>query len=387
MSELDLFRDFRGGVAAPSDDARQRAAARLASAIEGQPWSGAKVLRPIRRRPGRAALAMAALVGAIAAALFVSSPWKTAPALSFSLEQVQAAITPPEGTILHAAWTVTRTSREFGCTVTLGPNELWADLSPPYRYREIGTLASGGADRRSAACDESESATTEVGGTPGTALRFVPPDRLALAGPGWTGGTRDDVATLREALRDGTARDEGEVELDGRAVQRIRVDIDPGPRSVLLTYYVDRETFKPVRVEAGRYVFSGPPCDWVFCVFDVVRDYLTYDYLPRTDKNLALTDIWEQHPDAVGPPGVERPRDLPTLTGAVAMTVHAAESAKSARVTFEVTATDDEGRDIDVSCQPPSGSRFPVGETIVRCWAIDSSGNTAYEPFTVTIEN
>jgi hypothetical protein len=330
---------------------------------------------------------VAALVGATAAALFVSTPWQSSPRLAF-LEEVQAAITPPEGTILHAAWTVMRTSQDYGCTVTLGSNELWADLSPPYRYREIDSLSPSGdaVDRRSAACDENESETTERGGTPGTALRFVPPDRLAPAGPGWTGGSRDDVATLREALRDGRAHDEGQVELDGHVVERIRVDVDPGPRSVDLYYYVDRETFIPVQVESPGGLFFAGPERLGNMRFDVVSHYLKYEYLPRTDENLALTDIWELHPDAVGPPGVQRPRDLPTLTGAVAMTVRAAEGAKSARVTFEVTATDDEGRDIDVSCQPPPGSRFPLGETIVRCWAIDSSGNTAYAPFTVTVE-
>jgi HYR domain len=76
----------------------------------------------------------------------------------------------------------------------------------------------------------------------------------------------------------------------------------------------------------------------------------------------------------------------PKLSGAVAKTVRAAKGAKSARVTFEVTATDDEGGDIDVSCEPPSGSRFPLGRTTVRCWATDSSGNTAFAPFTVTVK-
>ena len=34
MYELDLFRDFRRGVAAPSADAKRRASARLASVLE-----------------------------------------------------------------------------------------------------------------------------------------------------------------------------------------------------------------------------------------------------------------------------------------------------------------------------------------------------------------
>ena len=75
----------------------------------------------------------------------------------------------------------------------------------------------------------------------------------------------------------------------------------------------------------------------------------------------------------------------PKLSGAVAKTVRAAKGAKSARVTFEVTATDDEGGDTPVSCDPPSGSRFPLGKTPVRCWATDASGNTGFARFAVTV--
>ena len=102
----------------------------------------------------------------------------------------------------------------------------------------------------------------------------------------------DDVAPLREALAAGTAYDEGQVELDGRIVQRIRVDQVPGDRRY---FYVDPETFVPVRVEGppgGVYHLGslkvGP------LRFGIVKHYLTYEYLPRTDDNLALTDISEQ---------------------------------------------------------------------------------------------
>ena len=78
--------------------------------------------------------------------------------------------------------------------------------------------------------------------------------------------------------------------------------------------------------------------------------------------------------------------NLPTLTGAVAKTVRAAKRAKSARVTFEVTATDDGGGGIPVSCHPSSGSRFPLGTTNVLCAATDANGNTATAEFTVTVK-
>ena len=70
----------------------------------------------------------------------------------------------------------------------------------------------------------------------------------------------------------------------------------------------------------------------------------------------------------------------------VAKTVRAAKGAKSARVTFEVTATDEAGRgDVPVSCSPESGSRFPLGETTVNCVAMGSKGMTG-AAFTVTVK-
>jgi hypothetical protein len=78
--------------------------------------------------------------------------------------------------------------------------------------------------------------------------------------------------------------------------------------------------------------------------------------------------------------------DLPRLTGAVAKTVRAAKGARSARVTFEVTAFDDTDGAIPVSCHPRSGSRFPLGKTTVSCTATDSNGNTATAEFTVKVK-
>ncbi|MCX8109441.1 MAG: HYR domain-containing protein, partial [Verrucomicrobiae bacterium] len=39
----------------------------------------------------------------------------------------------------------------------------------------------------------------------------------------------------------------------------------------------------------------------------------------------------------------------------------------------------------NMTCNLPSGSEFPVGETTVTCTATDSSGNQSYWAFTVTV--
>jgi hypothetical protein len=46
---------------------------------------------------------------------------------------------------------------------------------------------------------------------------------------------------------------------------------------------------------------------------------------------------------------------------------------------------DDVGGNITISCDPPSGSVFPVGDTEVQCSATDEAGNTGTESFTVTV--
>jgi hypothetical protein len=54
-------------------------------------------------------------------------------------------------------------------------------------------------------------------------------------------------------------------------------------------------------------------------------------------------------------------------------------------VTFSVTATDECDPSPVVVCNPPSGSFFPAGKTLVTCTATDASGNQATCHFVVTV--
>ena len=82
--------------------------------------------------------------------------------------------------------------------------------------------------------------------------------------------------------------------------------------------YVDPETFQPVELHAppllalpsparggviqlpsGVVIGLGDPeSDRPIARVDVVDRYLTFEYLPRSEANLALTDIRTQHPGA-----------------------------------------------------------------------------------------
>jgi hypothetical protein len=362
---------------------------------------GASRRRHVSFSRNRLALTAATVAVVAAAALVFTAPWSSSPGF---LERVQAAVAPPPGSILHMKWELTSTSSDLACTVTHGPNEIWIDQTPPRRYRVLlREFNFGGADLRALACSGGTAA--ELGGTfdpvglrgpfdPSwktrrPTLRFVPPNTLSFSYGNPPFYFPDPVADLREWLSSGRAHDEGTMQLEGRTVRRIRIDppsdcpfsICPGKSNYA---YVDPETSYPVQIECedcGRIALPGRPV----LRLRMVTRFLTYEPdLPRTPANVALTNIRAQHPDATKSwePGLH----LPTLSGAVAKTVRAAKGAKGARVTFKVTATAGDGGDIPVSCLPRSGSRFPLGETIVHCGASDALGSTATADFTVTVK-
>ena len=108
-----------------------------------------------------------------------------------------------------------------------------------------------------------------------------------------------------------------------------------------------------------------------------------------------------EEPQDISTPPPEEDTTPPTLNVPEDITVQAT-SPDGAVVTFTVTAEDnvdgtatldennmliqdDVGGDITISCDPPSGSTFPIGETVVQCTATDEAGNTATASFTVTV--
>jgi hypothetical protein len=309
MDELDLFRDFRSGVATPSPDAERRAALRLTAAIEGGQGRGARVLRAIRKRPGRTALALAAVAGAAAAALFIASPWKSSPGF---LERAQAALTPPPGSILHIKWDMMTTILTDPACRGTSSREIWIDQTPPYTYRAL--LPPGDppailpdqakADPRELFC-ATVTSSNEFGGelNKERVLRFVPPNTLSIQ-PGRLYFELDPAAGLRNAMSQGRAHREGTTQLDGRTVERVRFDPSASCRPPRCPQgpaygYFDPETLYPVALDFGTR--KWPPVGEPVVRIRTLSRYLTYEYLPRTDDNLALTDIRAQHPNATGP--------------------------------------------------------------------------------------
>ena len=104
--------------------------------------------------------------------------------------------------------------------------------------------------------------------------------------------------------------------------------------------------------------------------------------LTTTSTGSAGEETWT---GALTVPGLEFDLTSPTLAGAANKTVRAKKGAKSARVTFKVTAQDGADGVVPVGCNPRSGSRFKIGRTRVTCSSTDSSANTAKASFTVTV--
>jgi hypothetical protein len=272
----------------------------LLAAAERQHESAPAATRLWGRAPRRLLLVTVPVSVAAALALVVSAPWSHSPGL---VEEAQAALTAPPDTIRHDRWEVISTSTEHACTVTRGPTELWTDTSPPYRWRVL--LRDLPMVEEHVPPDVTEpdcwrGITSELGGTSEPVctaagceptLRFVAPNTLSTS-PVTPGFLPDPVQGLRDGIADGLAHDEGTTQLGGRTVERIRLDppaCDADEVCRPPTYaYVDPKTFYPLEIHQPE--FRG--------VSSVAR-FLTYEYLPRTPANLALTDIRAQHADAV----------------------------------------------------------------------------------------
>jgi hypothetical protein len=152
-----------------------------------------------------------------------------------------------------------------------------------------------------------ESTSTELGGISGSgvAFEFLPTTRR-LERRGEPFFDPDPVEFLRDALSSGRAFDDGATQFRGRPVKRIRFTVGPCPQqapdcpSEEIYAYVDPETLKPAAIVSPQNFFGGRSPDSIVR-FRWVDRYLIYEYLPRTEDNLALTDIWAQHPYATGP--------------------------------------------------------------------------------------
>jgi Tol biopolymer transport system component len=58
---------------------------------------------------------------------------------------------------------------------------------------------------------------------------------------------------------------------------------------------------------------------------------------------------------------------------------------EGARVTYRASAVDSAGRPLPIRCEPPSGSLFPIGQTVVTCTATDRAGRTGSDTALIVV--
>ena len=287
-------------------------------------------------------LPIAAAVAVVAAAvLFFTArnskqqPTVPRPQLVSFLVRTEAALTPPKDMILHAKLVSTSCLGKVRWTA-----EFWADehtqryrglfhdplLPYPFRYftlRELhgklscerGSTYEAGVvlgPRNYLVWSEQQQAFVRSH----SSLRFVPPNKLyryPVDAPLDIFGrvpALDPAVAVRSAIRDGRAHDQGRTKLDGRTVERIRVDPCPpnkpaACRATLTQFggyaYVDPKTHYPIEIrlaESAGFVTHFSTSEYLPRSASAVTRFSIYEYLPRTPANLALTNIRAQHPHA-----------------------------------------------------------------------------------------
>jgi hypothetical protein len=147
----------------------------------------------------------------------------------------------------------------------------------------------------------------------------------------------------------------------------------PGSTECLSIDQVLRPTYPPFTIRGGTGAYADASGNG------------TLDHAVRftAPGAAAGTDTWV---GTLFVPGLEFDVNPPILKGIVSKTVRAPRGAKRVRVTYGVTARDEVGGAVTVSCQPRSGSRFSIGRTVVNCSATDGSGNTATAKFTIIVK-
>jgi hypothetical protein len=134
-----------------------------------------------RSRRNRLLASGAILSVAAPAVLVFTAPWSNSPNF---LARANAALTL-KGRVLYMKSETTSTSTDPPCTITLGPDEIWIDQTPPYRFRALSMIPnapSWNTDARVLAC--ASGTRTEVGGPlNGRVVRFVPPNTLEDVAP------------------------------------------------------------------------------------------------------------------------------------------------------------------------------------------------------------
>ncbi|HZQ02664.1 MAG TPA: HYR domain-containing protein [Gaiellaceae bacterium] len=154
----------------------------------------------------------------------------------------------------------------------------------------------------------------------------------------------------------------------------------------------------PASISAAATSVDGAAVSFPATATDLVDGSVPTTCLPASGSTFApgATDVTCSAVDAAGNVGYssfvvvvgDAPDTAPPTLAAHANVTVEATSASGAAVTYgPPVATDDRDGAVPVSCQPASGSLFPLGSTTVSCSARDTAGNSAATSFTVRVRD
>jgi hypothetical protein len=301
MNELELFREFRRGIPAPSAASKDRTHDQLRQAIRREVSGPRRGLSSAgRKRALLLATVAAATVATVVALVFVV-PWSSGPTAitpaqaAAVLVRTHTAVTPRPGWILHERDEARQVEPGSGLYVHT-TSELWAQNASPYRFRKI--IVAGG------------SPPLEIGGTgkPRRVLVFDPQTNTlyradTLVRTSANGTFKDTATQLRDAIATGKAKVIARTKINGRTAYRIQLRILSG--AMEMTVFVDAATYRPIRLETPGLPLrgkAGPSTS--------VITYSTYEYVAPTAANRRIADIQARHPTAKTAPTSAMPAPL-----------------------------------------------------------------------------
>jgi hypothetical protein len=139
----------------------------------------------------------------------------------------------------------------------------------------------------------------------------------------------------------------------------------------------------------GKATFRASATDNVDGSVDVSCDPTSGDVFPLGDTRVTCVARDRAGNVAKGAFTVSvRDHDPPVVTVPSRPVLADADDARGAKVTFSVTGTDAVDNDVSITCDPASGSIFPIGDTRVSCTARDGAGNVSKPAsFTVSVRD
>lgn len=144
--------------------------------------------------------------------------------------------------------------------------------------------------------------------------------------------------------------------------ENLTVEAEPGSCSRDVTYTVSATDNEP-----GVTVVCNPPSGSSFPVGITTVQCVATDAVGN--RSTCDFDVTVRP----GPPVIQCPANI----------IVECAPAGGQRVDFEVTATGSCGTEVTVTCDPPSGTVFPLGATEVKCRAVDATGGVSECSFAV----